>query len=187
MVIPSNYSKWDNSRDAQNRNQNPYFSVLLRIKEDDEKRTLLYPYIEGAQFSGNVTTDILNVIFFSIEKATGKIVKRLYRNKTTKSFFTDPDLTQPYTAPATEEIRNYGWAAIPFNRLWKPGYQYTYTLNYSTGVGVHDPGELLPYPGKPIISNILVEVTEGLNKWPMVVNGFSKGDSVDVKNNVIIE
>lgn len=187
MIIPSNYSKWNHTGDASNTQHNLYFSVLLRIKENDMNRTLLYPYIEGAQYSGDVKIDNMNVVYFSIEKATGKIVKRLYRNKTTKSFFADPDLTEAYTASETEEIRNYGWAAIPFTRLWKPGYHYTYLLNYSDGVGVHDPAEPAPYPGKPIISRILVDVTEGEEKWPMVVDGFTKADSVDVKNGVIIE
>lgn len=183
MVIPANYTaKWDHAKDPFNSKQGLYFSVLLRVKENDENRTLLYPYIEGVQYAGTVTTDIMNVVYFSIEKATGKIKRRVYRNKTTKLFYTSPDLTgEPYTAPADEEIRNYGWAAIPFTRLWKPGYQYTYTLDYSAGVGVHDPGEPSPYPGKPIISKIMVQVTEGTNKWPMVVGDFTPAESVDVK------
>lgn len=184
MVIPADYNGWNHTSDASNANKSLYFGVLLRVKAADENKTLLYPYIEGSPLSSTVLTDDMTVIFLSIERATGNVMKRLYRSGS-GLYFTDPGLTEPYALPATEEIRNYGWAAIPLSKLrWKPGYQYNYTLNYTDGVGVHDPAD--PYPGKPIISKILVSVTEGVNSWPMVYD-FENGSEVNVTNNITIE
>ena len=179
MVIPADYTGWNKN------NQGLYFSVLLRVKGKDKNNTLLYPYVEGAQMSGSTTTDKMNVIYLSVDRATGKVMKRLYKDG--PQFFTDPGHTQVYTAPDTEEIRNYGWAAIPLSNLrWKPGYQYTYTLNYSTGVGVEDPADL--FPGKPIISKILVSVTEGTTTWPIVNDFKNEGENtVDVTGQITIE
>lgn len=183
MVIPADNNAWNHTKDASNQNQGLYFSVLLRVKECDPNNTLVYPYIDGADLSSTVKADEMTVIYFSIEKATGKIKKRLYKNA--GSYFIDPTHTTVYTLPETEEIRNYGWAAVPITYLrWKPGYQYTYILNYSNGVGVHDPAD--PYPGKPILSRILVDVTENGTTWPFVYD-FTAGGNVDVTNQITIE
>lgn len=185
MVIPEDYTGWVYKTDATNTKNGLYFSILLRVKENDINKTLVYPYLEGVNFTPTFTTDMMHVIYLSIEKATGKIVKRLYRQKP-GPFFTDPDCTQAYTVPGTEEVRNYGWAAVPLSKLrWKPGYQYTYTLDYSKGIGVHDPDD--PYPGKPILYNILVGVTEGSTTWPIVVNDFTSGSVVDVTHDIIVK
>ncbi|MDE6402839.1 MAG: fimbrillin family protein [Muribaculaceae bacterium] len=179
MVIPADYIGWNKN------NQGLYFSVLLRVKGKDKNNTLLYPYVEGAQMSGTTTTDNMNVIYLSVDRTTGEVMKRLYKDG--PQFFTDPGHTQAYTAPDTEEIRNYGWAAIPLTDLsWKPGYQYTYTLNYTDGVGVEDPADL--FPGKPIISKISVAVTEGTTTWPMVYDFKNEEeDGVDVTDKITIE
>lgn len=184
MVIPAYNTGWNHTKDAPNKNQGLYFSVLLRVKQNDDNNTLMYPYIQGADMSSSVKTDEMTVIYFSIEKDTEKIIRKLYK-KIGEGYFTDPECTKPYHVPETEEIRNYGWAAVPLtDLLWKPGYQYTYTLDYSNGVGVHDPAD--PYPGKPIISSILVGVTQNGKVWPMVYD-FTAGGEVDVTNDIIIK
>lgn len=184
MVIPCNHAKWNHTGDADNKKQGLYFSVLLRVKGRDKNNTLLYPYIEGADLSSSVTTDNMNVIYFSIQRTTGKVLKRLYKNKEDRKFYTDPDFSEAYTVPdESEEIRNYGWAAVPYQATWKAGYEYTYTLDYTNGVGVEDPDDL--YPGKPIISKILVGVTEGTSTWP-TVDDFERGDGVDITDNITI-
>ncbi|MDE7335437.1 MAG: fimbrillin family protein [Muribaculaceae bacterium] len=187
MVIPADYTGWNHKSDAPNRNNGLYFSVLMRVKENDPSKTLVYPYIEGADMSATVTTDGMTVIYLAIERATGKVMTRLYRSGT-GNYFTDPGFTTAYTVPATVEIRNYGWAAVPLTTLrWKPGYQYVYTLDYSKGVGVHDPFD--PYPGRPIISDILVGVTESGNTSWHTVNDFKndEGSDVDVTGQITIE
>lgn len=186
MVIPADYTGWDHKKDASNSKNGLYFSVLMRVKENDPSKTLVYPYIEGADMSATATTDGMTVIYMAIEKATGKVVTRLYRSSTGQ-YFTDPGFTTAYTVPATVEIRNYGWAAVPLDNFrWKPGYQYIYTLDYSEGVGVHDP--LDPYPGRPIISNILVGVTESGTTWHTVSDFKNdEGSVVDVTDQITIE
>lgn len=184
MVIPADNTGWNHTKDAPNNNKGLYFSVLLRVKGNDINKNLLYPYVKGGQLSSSVMTDAMTVIYMSIEQATGKVMKRLYRNEA-GIYYMDPDFTKAYVKPETEEIRNYGWAAIPLSSLrWKPGYQYTYTLNFSNGVGVHDPYD--PYPGKPIISTILVGVTESGKTWPMVYD-FTKGGEIDVTDKITIK
>lgn len=186
MVIPADNTGWNHTKDKPNNGQGLYFSVLLRVKENDGNRTLLYPYVAGGHLSQSVMTDAMEVFYMSIDKETGKIMKRLYRNKEDNKYYTDPGFSTPFTQPETEEIRNYGWAAIPLSNLrWKPGYQYTYTLDYSGGVGVHDPAD--PYPGTPIISKIQVSVTETGVSWPTVYD-FTREDEdeVNVTDNITI-
>lgn len=179
MLIPTDNIGWNNASNAnQNQKQGLYFSVLLRVKENNTENTMVYPYVAGGQMSNTPgdLTDAMTVVYFSIKTATGEIMKRVYRNNDDKKFYTDPGFTELYDLPETEDIRNYGWAAIPLTDYrWKPGYQYTYTLNYTDGVGVHDPDD--PHPGQPIISKVSVGVTEGKNTWPCV-NNFTIGETV---------
>lgn len=188
MVIPAENKEWGYSADATNSQKGLYLSVLLRVKENNAKNTLVYPYITGGQLSGTVSTDAMCVIYMAIEKETGKILKHVYRGPD-GNYFTDPDFSKSYVMQGTEEIRHYGWAAVPFPKLqdakakyrWKSGYQYTYALDYSVGVGVHDPGD--PYPGTPIISKVMAGVTEtvdGIKRtWP-TVNNYEEETSTDV-------
>lgn len=184
-VIPADNTGWNHIANDKGL----YFSVLLRVKEDDESHTLVYPYVIGGSFNSELSTDVMNVIFLSIDSKTGKVMKRVYRNKDNRKYYIDPGYTTEYIAPQGEEIRNYGWAAVPLSPKityrWKPGYQYTYILDYSEGVGVHAPDEV--FPGKPIISKILVGVTEAKQTWPMVVDNFTKGGEKDITGDIKVE
>ncbi|MDE6249369.1 MAG: hypothetical protein K2M29_06625, partial [Paramuribaculum sp.] len=58
-------------------------------------------------------------------------------------------------------------AALPVTGQWEPGCIYTYTLDYTSGVGLHDPEN--PDAGKPIISDkvgVSVTVKEWQTKTP---------------------
>lgn len=164
MVIPHNHKKWNHEDNTDE--DGLYFSVLMRIK--DENGMLIYPYMEGAELIFDIsadkiiTADKMNVIYLSVVKETGKVEKRLYKKG--NDFFTDPSCSEStkYNAPPSEEIRNYGWAAVPQAAEWKAGYQYTYTLDYSGGVGVEDPEDVLP--GEPIIFKTIVGVGEDNQK-----------------------
>lgn len=153
---------------------------------------MVYPYVLDGTLSGKVMTDAMTVVYLSVDKTTGKVIQRVYRNEDDKKYYTDPDFNDAYTCPESAEIRHYGWAAIPLPPIntasgirWKPGYQYTYTLNYSNGVGVQDPAD--PFPGEPIISKVMVEVSEEKEEpWPRV-NNFEQGGSVNVTDHIIIE
>lgn len=183
LVIPYDYYVWAYKK-GYNTTQSPlYFSVLLRVKEKRiGNNTLLYPYIEGADMSSSATTDKMNVVYLSVDKTTGKVMKRVYRNKTDKtdkSFYIDPDCNSKYNKPDNEEIRNYGWAsAVPSTNgdpqiRWNPGFQYFYQLDYSKGIGVQDPADM--FPGEAIISP--VEVTGASAQWHTVV----KFDNVELE------
>lgn len=187
MVIPADYTAWNHKTDAPNNNKGLYFSVLLRFKEHDQNNALLYPYAPGGilgQTPAEVSTDKMDVVVLSIEKNSGKVIRQLYRNEKGE-YFTDRNLTNSYAPQETEEIRHYGWAAVPLSSTlsWKPGYQYTYTLDYTKGIGVHDPGD--PYSGQPIISPLSVSITEEGNSWH-TVDDFAADPDEDVNDKILI-
>lgn len=143
MVVPTVNSRWEGSADP-NIGSNPYntdrmyFSVLLRAT-DTSTGVLLYPY-PGNPYG-------LTVIYYAVDPS-GTIIYRLYPGETERDFFTDPDLKNPFVASEGMEIKDFGWAAVPVDADWSPGKKYIYTLNYSEGIGLHDPAD--PEPGKPI-------------------------------------
>ena len=166
MVIPYSHEAWDHNNDAPNKNEGMYFSVLLRVC--DKSGLQLYPYPSTATGDDESKTDEkkMTVIYLSVDPTSGKVLRRLY--KVGDTYYTDPTAseTSRYNAETTEVIREYGWAAVPLKAEWKAGYEYTYALNYTNGVGVQDPED--PYPGTPILmpltigdvgTDILEEVT----------------------------
>ena len=181
MVIPQNYPRWKYSNYVYPSTQPLYFSVLLRVKEKattDNK--LIYPYVEGSVIQGSVKTDEMKVVYLSVEKETGKVIRRVYMQGT--SFYKDKNCSADsvYSVPEGAEVRNYGWAAVvPYSggdatanyHLWNPGCDYIYRLNYTSGIGVQDPQDVLP--GRPIIAPIEVTGTE--EPWHTV------NDYVDVE------
>lgn len=141
MVIPSEQSPWDHKNDISNEKGGTYFSVLLRVADKVGKR--LYPYPDNS--------DNMTVIYFAVHNS-GKIISRLYPGDEPNTFLTEQQ--QPYTPNEDEEIKDFGWATVPCQTSWQPGFQYTYKLDYSEGVGVHDPQD--PNPGKPIMFNVKI-------------------------------
>lgn len=168
LVIPYDYTVWKYKNGYKASESPLYFSVLLRVKEKASgKNSLIYPYIEGASVTSSTTTDKMNVVYLLVESATGKVKKRVYRNKVNKKFYTDPGFSEEYVRTAGEDIRNYGWAAAVPNDpqlRWNPGFQYFYVFDYTNGIGVQDPADM--NPGKAIISPIIV--SGGSNQWHSV-------------------
>ena len=154
MVIPYNHNAWDYHGDAPNGRQGMYFSVLLRVT--DKSGIRLYPY-PGYSSLDDTDQEKMMVIYLAVEKSTGRVMKRLYKSGT--RYFSDSDFSaaSEYSLPATQEIREYGWAALPIATDWKAGYEYTYLLDYSKGVGLHDPDD--PDPGAPILNEVAVSAT----------------------------
>ena len=154
MVIPYNHKAWNHHDDAPNTLKGMYFSVLLRIT--DKSGIRLYPY-PGYSALDDSDEQKMTVIYLAVEKASGRVMKRLY--KSGNRYYTDTDFIagSEYVLPATQEIREYGWAALPIATDWKAGYEYTYLLDYSKGVGVHDPDD--PNPGTPILNEVTVSTT----------------------------
>ena len=159
MIVPSNNSAWNfktNATNGSNNAEGMYFSVLVRVTDTtpyDTKGRIVYPY-EGAEYDEEK-------IYLAVDKTDGKTVKtRLY--KWGEGYFTDADHSTAYDLSANNaEVKAFGWAALPVSDNFDPGRVYTYTLNYSNGVGLRDPHDL--HPGESVISDkvlVNVEVTD---------------------------
>ncbi len=159
MVIPMNerIEQWEGKNDpaitATNYSTDKmYFSVLLRVKNKDNE--VAYPYSNDR--------DNMTVVYFAIDN-DNKITQRLY--KIGDDFYTAPVKNEElrYTPADSEEICGFGWAALPVAAKWEAGKIYTYKLNYSTGIGWHDPAD--PKPGEPIIERGKVPFSISVEEW----------------------
>lgn len=124
-----------------------YFSVLLRVKNVADE--VVYPY---PQNSVNIPVTYLAV------GNDGSVISRLY--KLDGEYYTTPNKHDDfrYVGNESEEIRGFCWAALPVAAKWEPGKIYTYKLNYTNGIGLHDPDD--PIPGEPVFSdNVTIDVT----------------------------
>ncbi len=130
MVIPYKYDKWDYKNDRSNQKNGAYFSVLLRMTQRDGDHHRIFPSTEPESAD--------YIVYLSVRKSDGTVMKRLDKNGNIFGTSTK------YTIPDTEELRHYGWAAVPVNVEWKAGYTYSYLLDYTKGVGVHDPADNNP-------------------------------------------
>lgn len=159
MIIPSDNAAWsckDNAANGDSHADGMYFSVLLRVKDTtpyDTNGSIIYPY-KGAEYSDEI-------VYLAVDKTDGKTVRtRLYKQG--EDYFSEVGHTEAYDSDTEgTEIKAFGWAALPIADDLKPGRIYTYTLNYSSGVGLRDPRD--SHPGDPIISDrvlVNVEVAE---------------------------
>lgn len=159
MVIPANNEAWqykDNPENAagEDKAAGMYISVLLRISDTTSGDTerLFYP--------SDPIPEKMNAMYFAVD-SENTVKTQLYKQG--DKYFTDSAHTTEYDPEANSaEVKAFGWAAFPVSTEWKPGLIYTYTLNYTAGVGLHDPED--PDPGTPIISDGLVFNVE-INKW----------------------
>lgn len=155
MIVPSDNAAWnykENAANGENHADGMYFSVLLRVKDTtpyDTNGSIIYPYADNANSA--------ETVYLAVDKADGKTIKtRLYKHG--DEYYTDAEHTAAYDLAANDaEVKVFGWAALPVADDLKPGRIYTYTLNYSNGVGLRDPHDT--NPGEPIISDkVLVNV-----------------------------
>ncbi len=152
MVIPYSYEKWDYKNDRENNGEGKgaYISVLLRMTQRDGDHHRIFPSADPQSAD--------DIVYLSVRKSDGTVMKRLDKNgnifgKSTK-----------YDIPDTEELRHYGWAAAPAKLEWKAGYTYSYVLDYTYGVGVHDPAD--NNPASTIVNwDGSVEITAYGGKW----------------------
>lgn len=174
MVIPKNYpTGWDFKKDINNTREGLYISVLLRvtdatpttgIKPEGKQR---YPYTDTAY--GEDAFEV-PVICFEVETSSNTIKRPLYKKTPTegyeKVYYTDPECTKLYTAETGREAKEFGWAALPVKGEWKAGNIYTYTLDYSYGVGLHDPALTTegPKAGDAVISDNVI-VGFSVDRW----------------------
>ena len=158
MVIPTVNPKWEGLADPNIAMQpyatnKMYFSILLRVT-DAASGYKIYPYPDKPYE--------MTVIHYAVDRS-GQIITRLYPGLTEGTFFTDPELQQPYVATEGVEIQDFGWAAVPVDVDWDAGKRYVYTLNYSEGIGVHDPDD--PEPGKPIVGKSTISWGVSVDRW----------------------
>lgn len=161
MLLPTiDATGWNYATDRQNMDKGMYISVLMRVT--DAEATQQYPYTDNKE-----GPDALNipVVYLAVENNTGKVKAnpgQLYKGDDGK-YYTDSEKNEEYIAPDGCIVKEFGWAAVPVTGEWKSGYIYTYTLDYTYGVGVHDPSvgvDNAPKAGDPIISDkVLVSIT----------------------------
>ena len=165
LLIPTTSPAWDSTNDAGNSGDGMYLKVLLRIIDKTPTTgngKVQYPYFDNSQ---GVNAMNIEREYFAVVTATGTVSKRLYKNG--DAYFLDKACTESYTLASGEEIREFGWAALPVSADWQPGYSYCYTLDYTSGVGVHGPdvtGDVSPKAGDPIISD-MVGVSVKVYDW----------------------
>lgn len=161
MVIPTTDSTgWNHADDRQNTGEGMYISVLMRVT--DAEATQQYPYTDNKEGPNALN---IPVVYLAVENNTGKVKAnpgQLYKGDDGK-YYTDSEKNVEYIAPEGCIVKEFGWAALPVTAEWKSGFVYTYTLDYTYGVGVHDPSvgvDNAPKAGDPIISDkVLVSVT----------------------------
>lgn len=130
MVIPAEIAKWERPADPTtvatpySTNQ-MYFSVLLRVTKQLSSNRV-YPYPDDSKHPG------MKVIYLSVDQEN-----RIIAN-----------VDKDYIAKDGETVKEFGWAAVPVDVKWLAGHSYLYSLDYSNGIGYHDPED--PAPGTPI-------------------------------------
>ena len=158
MLIPASYGGWRYSDDPHNTQSGMYLSVLLRVTDATSSGdgSQIYPYADASQ----------GTVWLTVDKATGKTVgTRLYLKD--GAYFSDSACTLPYSIADNEEVKAFGWAALPISGDWEAGCIYTYTLDYTYGVGLHGPDtpdDEDIKAGDPIISD-KVGVAVSVRKW----------------------
>ena len=159
MVIPmqNRMEAWEGKADpaittVPYQTDKLYFSVLLRVKNADNE--LVYPYPNR--------DEKMNVVYLAVDN-DGHIDERLYKNA--DQYYTSPDFDEDsrYIAESSIEICQFGWAALPVAARWEAGKIYTYKLNYSTGIGWHDPDD--PEPGEPILERGKIPFNVFVSEW----------------------
>lgn len=167
MLLPSSYTGWNFGTDNTNSNKGMYISVLLRVldKTPSGNDKQQYPYYDNSQGLNamNIPKVYLAVDNKGIVTANpGQLYKDANGN-----YFTDLEMKTAYIAPQGSTVKEFGWAALPVTGDWVSGYAYTYTLDYTSGVGLHDPsvgGSVAPKAGDPVISD-RVGVSVSVNDW----------------------
>lgn len=177
LLLPCGHKKWNHQDDPTNKAGGLYITALLRV----EKRSTgvqIYPEPGHKYGSGGVH-------YYLINKKDSTIVEKdlkLYINDITnggnviggdqktegpdriievgaddKPVYYNSDGSK-YEVPDGCEVKELSWAAVPFEVNWKPGYRYTYYLDYGKGVGVHDPTDI----GNNVAPNV---IKIGFDKW----------------------
>lgn len=178
MLLPNKINtSWDFANDHTNANKGLYLSVLLRVIDkttDKNYNTQKYPYLDNTQ---GLDAKNMPRVYLAVDK-DGNVTDhpgQLYKDENGK-YYTDEAKITEYKDPNGGVVTEFGWAAVPITGSWEAGYSYTYTLDYSYGVGLHDPEVKDPdvadpevyfhtlKAGDPIISD-KIGVTVSVKDW----------------------
>lgn len=184
MLLPNKINtSWDFANDHTNANKGLYLSVLLRVidKTTENNQTTdknynpqKYPYLDNTQ---GLNAKNMPRVYLAVDK-DGNVTDhpgQLYKDENGK-YYTDKAKRTEYKDPKGGVVKEFGWAAVPITGSWEAGYSYTYTLDYSYGVGLHDPEVKDPdvadpevyshtlKAGDPIISD-KIGVTVSVKDW----------------------
>ena len=173
MVIPTVNSKWEGLEDPNitappYSTERMYFSILLRVK-DSASGIMIYPYPDDPY---GMKTE-----HYAVDR-NGTIIARLFTGTEEGSYFRDEQLSIPYEATDGEEIKEFGWATVPVDADWAAGKRYVYTLNYSEGIGLHDPDD--PEPGKPISGQATISWSVAVQGWDYAEKNDDYDPDIDV-------
>ncbi len=149
LLIPQKQDMWDYKNDRTSPPKGMYFSALVHVTQHGGDHHRIFPSTDPQSQD--------YIVYLSVRKSDGTVMKRL--DKYGNAYGT----TTKYEIPDTEELRHYGWAAAPAKVDWKPGYTYCYLLDYTKGVGVHDPYD--PNPAAPVVDWGGVEVITTTGNW----------------------
>ncbi len=165
LLIPYKHDKWNYTTDKANQAGGMYFSALMRMTERDGDQHRIFPSTDPD------SQDYL--VYLSVRKSDGTVMQRLDKNGNVSG------TTTKYDIPPSEELRQYGWAAVPVNVDWKAGYTYSYVLDYSKGVGLHDPAD--SNPATPIIDwgGVEVDANVGWESGEIIESGSWGANSND--------
>lgn len=203
MVIPIKNDPWSKIYDKAETTRpttttEMYISVLIRVSRNNGI-DVAYPYPHQSEYPYPKKTETTaekgkeqeerynlfndRLIYFAIDNRPehkGEVIDRLYlREDMPWLFYTkpkelDPEGNFPYGWYEYGDVELFGWAAIPVPADWEPGKQYNYTLDFSSGLGLHDPD--YPDPGQPIYNVTHPTVTWGKRvKWTVKVNNWVQG------------
>ncbi|MDE6341348.1 MAG: fimbrillin family protein [Muribaculaceae bacterium] len=166
MVIPmtERIEAWEGLDDPDigmegYRTDKLYISVLIRVRNMADE--VVYPYPDD-QYN-------IPAVYLSVGN-DGKVIRRVY--KIDGEYYTSDVNSEEfkYEPGDSEEIRGFCWAALPVAAKWEAGKIYTYRLNYTNGIGWHDPED--PHPGEPIINDRVIVNVE--------VSDWKDGGSTDM-------
>lgn len=152
MVIPmyERIEAWGGKNDSAVDKM--YFSLLIRVTNRDNE--VVYPYPNDR--------DNMAVEHFAVDNA-GTVLKRLH--KIDGAFYTTSEKSEDtlYIPSGSEKICSFGWASLPVAAKWDAGKIYAYKLNYTDGIGWHDPAD--PNPGEPIIERGHIPFEVNVEEW----------------------
>lgn len=193
MLLPNEYdTSWDFANDHINANKGLYLSVLLRVIDkttennqtpDKNSNLQKYPYLDNTQ---GLDAKNMPRVYLAVDK-DGNVTDhpgQLYKDENGK-YYTDEAKRTEYKDPNGGVVKEFGWAAVPITGSWEAGYSYTYTLDYSSGVGLHDPEVKDPDVADPEVYSHTLKAGDPIISDKIGVSVSVKGWQTDEDENEV--